>query len=176
MEGAEKYDIITLMCDKKVFLTHKDMEELLAVETKIQRVWRLRGEAGDWVRYTWHALCVGFSRYATHANMSEFLLRFSGSVNRHVEERRHRYQTACTFCEMVSNEWPQADCIWGHQSKSESCTFIVKVLTNQGNAFYESLTTLGRVTQPWQRNLIYCNVLPHGGRNFFFNLLGIFQL
>lgn len=38
MEGAEKYDIITLMCDKKVFLTHKDMEELLAVETKIQRV------------------------------------------------------------------------------------------------------------------------------------------
>lgn len=43
MEGAEKYDIYTLMCDKKVFLTHKDMEELLAVEMKIQRVRRLRG-------------------------------------------------------------------------------------------------------------------------------------
>lgn len=38
MEGALEYDTHTLMCDKKAFLTHKDTEELLAAETKIQRV------------------------------------------------------------------------------------------------------------------------------------------
>lgn len=38
MEGAGKYDTNTLMCDKKGFLTQKDMEELLAAEKKIQRV------------------------------------------------------------------------------------------------------------------------------------------
>lgn len=60
--------------------------------------------------------------------------------------RRHRYQAASTFSEMMSNEWPQADCLYGHQSKSESCTFIVKVLTNQRKVSYKSLTTFRRVT------------------------------
>lgn len=73
MEGGEKYYILT--CDKKVVVTHK---ELLAAgeEDSGGSAWR-RGIGS----VTHGAPCLCFNR-AKHANMSDFLLRFSACVNR----------------------------------------------------------------------------------------------
>lgn len=145
MECAKNDHITTLMCDKNVFLTWKSFWK-----------WRGRFKASDsstrrrrdWLRCT-RRRRVCFDRHAKKhvwvslTNLSVWLAAMekrNGACEGTVTRRRPR------FPETLSDGWPQAGCIQGHRSKSESCTFTLKVLTNQGNEFYRSLSRVGRIT------------------------------